>query len=78
MIDTRQLSPVGAGCALVLYLCPHGRGMLFTQRTQFRGPRSHLHSTRPTVETHAVAAPVVFANIAAVDVAHHADVYIVD
>ena len=82
MIDTRKLSPIGAGGALILHLRRHGRGMGRTQRRQFRGSCSHLHSARSAVEADAAAAPVAAAaptaNRPAIDVALDGDVHVID
>ena len=59
MVDIRKLRPVGAGGALILHLCPHGRSVLLMHRCQFRGTRTHLETARSAVEAHAGAALVI-------------------
>ena len=59
MVDIRKLCSVGAGSALILDLCPHGRSVLLMHRCQFRGPRVHLETTRSAVETYMGAALVI-------------------
>ena len=78
MVDGGKLSSVGAGRAFVLHLCTHGCGMRLVQRSQFRGPRTHLDSTRSAVETHTGICPAVPANRAVVHVVYDGDVDVID
>lgn len=52
MIRTRKLGTVGAGCALILDLCPHGRSMLLPHGHPLRGTRRNMETTRSAVVTH--------------------------
>ena len=78
MIDTRKLSPIRAGCPLILHLRRHGRRMRRTQRRQFRRSRSYLDSARPAVEAHTSSAPVIPADGTVVDVMLDRNIHVVD
>ena len=52
MICTGKLGAVGAGGALILELCSHGRSMLLPHCHPLRGPRRNMETTRSAVVTH--------------------------
>jgi hypothetical protein len=56
MIHVGKLGTVGAGCALILQLCRHGRRMLFMPCGKFCWSGSYLYAARSAVETHSAAA----------------------
>src|SRR5580658_2126939 len=70
VICSGELGAVGAGGALILHLCPHGRSVLLMHCRQFRGPGRRSNTTGSAVITHAGVAGVV-SHRAAVDVVHH-------
>ena len=68
MIDIGELSPVSAGCPLILDLRPHWSSVLFMQSRNLRRSGPDLHTARSAVEAGAYAAPVAVGDGSAVDV----------
>lgn len=62
----------------MLDLCPHGRGVLFMKRRDFRRSGAYLQSALAAIEAYSIAAAVLINDRVVVDVMHFPDVDVVD
>lgn len=76
-IGTGELGPIGPGSTLILHLSLHRRSVRLAHCNQFRRPGRRPHTTRSSAEAHAGVVGVA-SHRAAIDVAHHGGVYVVD
>jgi len=77
MVRIGKLSPVGAGCMLILHLSPHRCSVRLIHRHPLRGPRRDPYTTRSAVETYMVVVCVIDDRVV-IDVVHDRDIYVVD
>lgn len=76
MVDADKLSPIGAGCVLILQLRPHGWSVLLMAGGQFSGSGSDRQATLASDETD--TGPAILTDRMLVDVVHDVDVNVVD